>query len=78
MLKFRWIALSVVRDLMRDVLHSNNLNLPTVKDLEKVEGKPLGDLSPCLWHGQAMQPLIDISDKAAVLEALDEPRKLKS
>ena len=60
------------------MLHIKNLNLPKVEDLEKLEGESLVDSSPCLWHGQAMQPLIDISDKAAVLEALDEPRELKA
>ncbi len=61
---------------MRTVLHISNSNLPTVKDREKVEGKPIGDSPPRLWHGQAMQPLIDISDKTAVLESLDESGKL--
>ncbi len=32
--------------------------------------------TPFMWHAKSMQPRVDLSDKAAVLDALDKPEKL--
>jgi len=80
---------------MRTTLDIDDTTLQALKDLQKLETKPLGRLAsdlisealhrrhrsapkrlpPFAWHSKAMQPRVDLSDKAAVLDALDKPQK---
>jgi hypothetical protein len=80
---------------MRTTLDIDNTTLQALKDLQKIESKPLGRLAsdliaealhgrsraapkkrlPFVWHTKSMQARVDLSDKAAVLDALDKPAK---
>ena len=80
---------------MRTTLDIDDRTLQALKDLQKIEAKPLGRLAsdliaealhgrsrattrgqpPFVWHAKSMQPQLDLSDKSAVLDALDKPTK---
>ncbi|MFZ9958677.1 MAG: hypothetical protein ACO3E7_08650 [Burkholderiaceae bacterium] len=80
---------------MRTTFDIDDATLQALKNLQKVEAKPLGRLAsdliaealhgrvratpkklpPFAWHSKAMQPRVDLSDKAAVFDVLDKPQK---
>lgn len=80
---------------MRTTLDIDDTTLQALKNLQKVETKPLGRLAsdliaealhrrvratpkklpPFVWHSKVMQPRVELSDKAAVFDALDKPQK---